>query len=313
MCQGAGKTLSGWKVETGGQRLRCPKCLGKRRILRSDLRSERVRRLRDTGPTSGGASNSRVDRPADPDPTPRHPPTCACKPCQEKRRRDRNSQPTPPGEPTEPHLEPDPESNPYLDVELESYLDSAPPIPPSATPPAPPSTGPDEGERESRRSNAPRTYYDHRTGQQRPTGQGRLVGRSQSDSGGAPPPAPPLTVLPGDRARGSVPFPTSLILIGFLALAILVGFLLAGDCLKGQSRPAPPPPSVPAPVVVLADTPEPISVPTPDGVATIVALVLMSTPTPTPVPTLTPSPTVEPKRQRLSSRRPCRPPIALMM
>ena len=287
MCQGAGKILSGWKVETGGQRLRCPKCLGKGRILRPDLRSERVRRLRGTGPTSGRASNSRVERAADPDPTPKHPPTCACKPCQEKRKRDRDSEPTPPGEPPEP----DPESNPYLDVELESYLDSAPPIPPSATPPVQSVAGPDDGERESRRSNAPSTY---RTGQQRPTGQRRLVGRSQPDSGGAPPPAPPLTVLPGDRARGPVPFPTSLILIGFLALAILVGFLLAGDCLKDQPRPVPLPPSAPAPVVVLADTPEPISVPTPDGVATIVALVLMSTPTPTPVPTLTPSPTVEP-------------------
>ena len=44
MCGGKGTTLSGWQSETGGQRLRCPKCLGKRFILRPDLRNERVRR-----------------------------------------------------------------------------------------------------------------------------------------------------------------------------------------------------------------------------------------------------------------------------
>ena len=56
MCRGTDQTLSGWKVRTGGQRLRCPKCLGKGQILRSDLRSERVRRLRSTRSTSGGMS-----------------------------------------------------------------------------------------------------------------------------------------------------------------------------------------------------------------------------------------------------------------
>lgn len=31
-------------------------------------------------------------------------------------------------------------------------------------------------------TNAPATYYDHRTGQHRPTGQGKLVGRTKSGS-----------------------------------------------------------------------------------------------------------------------------------
>ena len=280
MCRGAGKTLSAWKVKTGGQRLRCPKCLGRGRILRSDLRSERVRRLRDTGQTSGGTSNSPVVRPTDPDPTVRHPPTCACKPCQEKRERARNIQTSPPREPTVT------EGNPYLDIELESYLDSTPPTPSSAAS--------DEGVGESRRSNAPSTYYDHRTGQQRPTSEGRL--ERQPDSGGTPPSAPPLTVLPGGRAKGPGFYPTSLILIGFLALVVLAVFLLAGDCHKSQLRPAPPHASAPAPVVVLADTPTPTStpIPTPDRVATVVALLLMTTPIPTPTSTPTPSPTAEP-------------------
>ena len=50
MCGATGKTLSRTELETGGRMLRCPKCLGQKRILRGDLRAEKVRRSRAEPP-----------------------------------------------------------------------------------------------------------------------------------------------------------------------------------------------------------------------------------------------------------------------
>ena len=45
VCKGSGQAMSRWAVETGGRKTRCPKCLGRGRIPRSALRSERVARI----------------------------------------------------------------------------------------------------------------------------------------------------------------------------------------------------------------------------------------------------------------------------
>ena len=62
MCGGTGKTLSRTELETGGRMLRCPKCLGQKRILRGDLRSEKLRRSRAEPPVRpAGQSRGHTD------------------------------------------------------------------------------------------------------------------------------------------------------------------------------------------------------------------------------------------------------------
>ena len=294
MCRGAGQTLSGWKVRTGGQRLRCPKCLGKGQILRSDLRSERVRRLRSTGSTSGGMSDSDIQRLLDADPA--------------VSQRVSDGQGRGSGD-----REPQRDTNPYLDTELESHLED------DQTPSVQPSAGRDEGQGEDSESNAPSTYYENRTGQQRPTGEGRLVGRDRR-GGGTTPPDPPLTARRGGRGDGPRFPPNSVILVVLLVAVTLVGFLFVvdeglrrnvADWLGSQLTQIPTPVPAPAPIIiVLAETPAPTMVPTPDSVATIVAMVeeaippvspvIAHTPTPTPPPTSTATVVPPPTRNEYS-------------
>ena len=209
--------------------------------------------------------------------------------------------------------EPQREANPYLDSELESHLeeDQAPSVQPSA--------GRREGQREDRESDAPRTYYDNRTGQQRPPDDGRLVDRDRRGSGTMPP-APPLTDLRGGRSDGPRLPPSSVILLVLLVAVTLVGFLFVadaglrrnvGDWVGSQFTQSPTPVPAPAPIIiVLAETPTATPVPTPDSVATIVAMldeaippvtpVVTRTSTPTPPPTSTPTVVPSPTQEEYS-------------
>ena len=268
MCRGSGQTLSGWNVRTGGQRLRCPKCLGRGQILRQDLRSERVRQLRSSG---ARVSDSDVRRLLDSVPN------------------ESDDEASGAGAPAFQQ-----EVNLCLDAEVESRLDDdmAASIQPTAI------------QSEERESTAPTSYYDHRTGQQRSTGEGKLVGRGRS-AGGSPPPTPPVTLLPGGRGDGPRVPRSAITLFVLMATLMLAGVAVAVDeglrgmvvdWLGGQTVQEPTPGLKPSPlVIVLVETASPTGTPTPDDVATMAVPVgekpPFATRAPSVAPSWTPSPT----------------------